>query len=167
MKQLTFSVVFFLITLLNSQQLTNLAEAAVVTFPPRDFPIKQIRPIPTIVTFHQVNFEYDTLGRIVATDWGEMEVDPKKLASFTDDCSGYINVFLHTDTPIATRDNAIHWVVDNLFIPGPAGKGCALDDDEIKDALRSDPFTRSRGASLRSDRVPDEIPMTKEFPNVE
>ena len=63
------------------------------------------------VAFRQVQFVFDA-GRMLDSDWGQVEVDVAKLRKRIGDEGGYLNVALHSDT----RAGPV-WAVENLRIP--------------------------------------------------
>ncbi len=101
------------------------------------------------MTFQQVTFHFDA-GRVVGSDWGQFQVDPRRLALFTEECGGYINVFTYSDS---RRDP--DWVVENMRVDPPENKACI--DPEKRDVelgIFMDPFSRNSSAAILTKEPP-------------
>jgi len=116
--------------------------------------IKQVFPWDRAVQFQQVIFDFDT-GSTAESDWGQIQVFPKKLRRILKECSGYINVFVNAD-----GRNGLHWVVENLLVPEPDEQACTFEDVlELRTALSMDPFGQ-RGELIRALYRRDRVPVT-------
>ena len=133
----------------------------------QDSPIQQILPNQKIVAFQQVDFDFE-VGRIYETDWGQIQVHPKKIFQELRACSGYINVFHYTEEP-----NKVSWLVENLYVDAHPEEMSCLQRQNKKDkeseAISKDPFGEG-GEKEALQLRPDDIPMSTYFdlrPNVD
>jgi hypothetical protein len=82
--------------------------------------VQELSPTAGIVSIQQVTFVFDT-GRVVNTDWGQIQIDPTKWGNITGMDSGYVNLFVYSDT---TRTEP-NWTVRNLHIPKIIVNNCS------------------------------------------
>ncbi|MHC4191316.1 MAG: hypothetical protein ACYSUB_16820 [Planctomycetota bacterium] len=82
--------------------------------------VQELSPTTGIVSIQQVTFVFDA-GRVVNTDWGQIQTDPTQWGSITGMDSGYVNLFVYSDT---TRTEP-NWIVRNLHIPKIIVNNCS------------------------------------------
>ena len=86
--------------------------------------MKEIDPNTGLVSIEQVTFFFDS-GRLVDSDWGQIQVDPNKWTEATGLRSGFLNFYL-MDTSSLKRS----WVVQNLYVPPLIVDSCLSPIDE-------------------------------------
>lgn len=94
--------------------------------------------IPTAagISFHQVTFAFDA-GRLVNTDWGQIQIDPRKWGNVTGRSSGFVQVVLYPSASTGPGRNDPAWVVRNLFVPRESVKPCPDPSVPGRDAAGS------------------------------
>ena len=73
--------------------------------------MKEIDPNTGLVSIQQVTFFFDS-GRLVNSDWGQIQIDPNKWIGGTGMRSGYLNFFVIDSSSLKPT-----WVVQNLYVP--------------------------------------------------
>ena len=71
----------------------------------------ELDPNTGVVSIEQVTFFFDS-GRLVDSDWGQIQVNPNKWIEGTGMRSGYLNFFV---LDLSTSERK--WVVQNLYVP--------------------------------------------------
>ncbi|HEY8154590.1 MAG TPA: hypothetical protein VII72_10730 [Myxococcota bacterium] len=100
-----------------------------------------VTPRDHAVAFSQSQFVFDA-GRMLDSDWGQVEADVGKLRRMVGDAGGYLNVALY-----ASARGEPAWIVENLRIPPDPtcrGDGVTLDQaraEGIKHPNRSVPMS--------------------------
>ncbi len=99
--------------------------------------ITQIHGDVGYVKFQQLIFDFE-VGLIEGTDWGQLQIKPKRFLREVNSCKGYVNVF------ITGADGRLSWVVDNMFVHEPANmrndKCEQKDKKEREEFFLMDPF---------------------------
>lgn len=108
-----------------------------------------VQPATTAVRFRQTQFVYQS-GRLIDSDWGQLEVDKDAVRRALGPAGGYVNVALFTPGQAAPA-----WVVDNLRV--------------VPDAAARDGIDRAALASEGMETTPIVVPMSTHLdlrPNV-
>jgi len=75
--------------------------------------VKQVLPHVGAVAFQQVTFQL-AAGTVEQSDWGQVQVNPKRLRLVSGFQSGYVNVLIY---PEGSRYRTPSWAVENLYVP--------------------------------------------------
>jgi hypothetical protein len=81
--------------------------------------LQEINPNTGVLSVQQISFVFDS-GRVLDSDWGQIQVDPAQFGNITGLNSGYINLFIQSNeapTSTAPPDPTLKWVIHNLLVP--------------------------------------------------
>ncbi|MHC4595351.1 MAG: hypothetical protein ACYS19_10455 [Planctomycetota bacterium] len=81
--------------------------------------VQELVPTAGVVSIQQVTFIFDA-ARVVNTDWGQIQIDPVQLGNVTGMDSGYVNLFVYSDS----SGQVANWVIRNLYLPKIAVNNC-------------------------------------------
>ncbi len=107
--------------------------------------VQELVPTAGVVSIQQVTFVFDA-ARVVNTDWGQIQIDPVQLGNVTGMDSGYVNLFVYSDS----SGQVANWVVRNLHIPkiivnncSPTGGGDSTSPGEPPSSAPPSPHRRN------------------------
>mgnify|MGYP006286646965 FL=1 len=121
----------FLMVLIMAMFLTAGGLAQRIDVPTEDI-VEPVIPTASGISVHQVSFSFDA-GRAANTDWGQIQIDPRRWGNATGRHEGFVQVVLYPAGPSAPLRNEPVWAVRNLYLPRESVKPCPEDPDRGRD----------------------------------